>query len=98
MTESVRDVSVTIRVDTNKQSYESTFDKLPAALAWFDGVMKLEMLPLLGLDLVQLQRDVERVICGQRSAGASVEDDYIDNSFMDTIEAVLDAIRKQLVR
>lgn len=97
MTEEVRDVSVTIRVDTNKQSYESTFSSLPSALAWFDQSVPLEMAPLLGLDLDRIHQDVEKAICEQREGGASVEDDYIDNSLTGTVEAVLSAIRAQLV-
>lgn len=97
MTEEVRDVSVTIRVDTNKQSYESTFNSLPSALAWFDQSVPLEMAPLLGLDLDRLRQDVEKAVCAQRPGGASVEDDYVDNSLTGTVKAVLNAIRTQLV-
>lgn len=94
MTEYIRDVSVNVKVDTNKQTYESTFVSLPKALAWLDGVVGRA--PLDSLDYDRLLGDVEAKICQQRSAGASVEIDYIDNSLSGTVEAVLDSIRAQL--
>lgn len=96
MTEYIRDVSVNVKVDTNKQTYESTFESLPAALAWLDEIAGRG--PLDTVDYDRLLADVEAKICQQRPAGASVEIDYVDNSLSGTVEAVLEALREQLAQ
>lgn len=95
MTEYIRAVSVNVTIDTNKQTYESTFTSLPKALAWLDEVVGQGLLD--SLDHDRLLSDIEQRICQQRPAGASVEVDYIDNSLTGTVDAVLDAVRAQLV-
>lgn len=94
MVEYIRDVSVSVAIDTNKQTYASTFTSLPKALAWMDEVVGQGLLD--SVDYDRLLADVERKICQQRPAGASVEVDYIDNTLTGTVEAVLDAVRAQL--
>lgn len=95
MVEYIRDVSVSVTIDTNKQTYASTFTSLPEALAWLDEVVGQGLLD--SVDYDQLLADVERKVCQQRSGGASVEVDYIDNTLTGTVEAVLDAVRAQLI-
>lgn len=94
MVEYIRDVSVSVSIDTNKQTYESTFTSLPKALAWLDEVVGQALLD--SLDYDRLLADVEDRVCKQQVGAASVDGDYVDHTMVGTVKAVLDAVRAQL--